>query len=372
MANNKIIYNGTTLIDLTQDTVTAADVRAGKIFHLPSGVPVYGSLSKPIITDARYLFYASSRNRLDQHIKIQSSSLDHMFYQNSFGTGGNDWIQSIFQNQDNQFNAAGSLESMFDGCADVTSFDLDYLNINSANGIILKNMFSQASSLASINIGSNNILTSDCSGMFVQSRLSSCDVSKLKAHAPSSWMTATAANLLRNNFYLTTVTFENLANSFNFNDISYLFYNCGRLTSLNNIDIALGGDITNAAYAFSGCTSLNTIKLSNFKLKDGGNQNSTSNMFRGCSNLTTIDLLWENGDDINTTANMFYGCTSLQNLIIRWTGGVAALTSPNSIATMKSDCNIYVPDDLVDSYKSATNWVTRAAYIRPLSEYVEE
>ena len=40
MANqykNKVIYGGQTLIDLTQDDVTAADVQSGKKFHLPSG-----------------------------------------------------------------------------------------------------------------------------------------------------------------------------------------------------------------------------------------------------------------------------------------------------------------------------------------------
>jgi len=40
MANqfkNKVIYGGDVLIDLTQDDVTAADVAAGKKFHLPSG-----------------------------------------------------------------------------------------------------------------------------------------------------------------------------------------------------------------------------------------------------------------------------------------------------------------------------------------------
>lgn len=35
---NKVIYGGRTLIDLTADTVTAADVQSGVTFHLPSGV----------------------------------------------------------------------------------------------------------------------------------------------------------------------------------------------------------------------------------------------------------------------------------------------------------------------------------------------
>lgn len=34
---NKVVYGGQTLIDLTQDDVTRADVAAGKQFHLPTG-----------------------------------------------------------------------------------------------------------------------------------------------------------------------------------------------------------------------------------------------------------------------------------------------------------------------------------------------
>lgn len=46
MANetiNKVIYGGRTLLDLTIDDVTAADVLTGKKFHLPSGVQGTGT-----------------------------------------------------------------------------------------------------------------------------------------------------------------------------------------------------------------------------------------------------------------------------------------------------------------------------------------
>ena len=46
MANtykNKVIYGGQTLIDLTGDDVTRADVAAGKQFHLPTGEVVTGT-----------------------------------------------------------------------------------------------------------------------------------------------------------------------------------------------------------------------------------------------------------------------------------------------------------------------------------------
>ena len=40
---NKVIYGGTTLIDLTADTVTAAQVLSGATFHLPSGATATGT-----------------------------------------------------------------------------------------------------------------------------------------------------------------------------------------------------------------------------------------------------------------------------------------------------------------------------------------
>lgn len=40
---NKIVYYGETLIDISVDTVAAADVQAGKYFHLPTGERVQGT-----------------------------------------------------------------------------------------------------------------------------------------------------------------------------------------------------------------------------------------------------------------------------------------------------------------------------------------
>lgn len=48
---NKVVYNGTTLIDLTTDTAVASDVAAGKYFHLASGERVAGTASGGIDGD---------------------------------------------------------------------------------------------------------------------------------------------------------------------------------------------------------------------------------------------------------------------------------------------------------------------------------
>lgn len=53
MANqykNKIIYNGDTLIDLTGDTITPADLAYGKTAHDKSGAPITGTSTKDATT----------------------------------------------------------------------------------------------------------------------------------------------------------------------------------------------------------------------------------------------------------------------------------------------------------------------------------
>ena len=45
MGVNKVIYNGTTLIDLTGDTVTASTLAQGKTAHDKSGNRIVGTMS---------------------------------------------------------------------------------------------------------------------------------------------------------------------------------------------------------------------------------------------------------------------------------------------------------------------------------------
>lgn len=45
MAINKVVYDGTTLLDLTADTVTVGDVVSGVTFHLRDGTLGTGTLA---------------------------------------------------------------------------------------------------------------------------------------------------------------------------------------------------------------------------------------------------------------------------------------------------------------------------------------
>ena len=134
------------------------------------------------------------------------------------------------------------------------------------------------------------------------------------------------------------------------------------------------------SYAFFNCKQLRKIDLPLL-------QNVADNCFRNTTNLesavlpsaTTIngDSFWASGlirIDLSavTVINVaFKSCSRLTTVIIRNTATVASLTSTNAFSGT-SKAYFYVPDNLVEEYKSATNWSTYADRIKPLSEVPEE
>lgn len=102
------------------------------------------------------------------------------------------------------------------------------------------------------------------------------------------------------------------------------------------------------------------------KIKLGGLTTLSGYAISSCSALHTIDfekLTKMNGVSLN-------GLTALHTFIIR-TPSVCSLANASSFARTKIEEGtgyIYVPDNLIDSYKSATNWSTYANQIKGLSE----
>jgi hypothetical protein len=67
----------------------------------------------------------------------------------------------------------------------------------------------------------------------------------------------------------------------------------------------------------------------------------------------------------------FYYCNNLATLILRKSDAICVLENTSAFTGTKiADGTglIYVPDALVDTYKSATNWSNYANQIKPLSE----
>lgn len=87
----------------------------------------------------------------------------------------------------------------------------------------------------------------------------------------------------------------------------------------------------------------------------------------GCTSLEKIEF----GNIMIINATAFQNCSSLKKVIIRTTSKVCELRNTNAFSgtgIANGTGYIYVRDNLLDQYKSATNWSTYASQIKPLSE----
>lgn len=132
---------------------------------------------------------------------------------------------------------------------------------------------------------------------------------------------------------------------------SSLFSGCTSLTDVNLPKVQHFGQS-----CFDGCSALEVIALPSLARL----QNYT---FRNCSRLKKADV----GKSDRTNSNTFNGCTVLTDLIIRRTSGVCALTNINAFtntpfASGGTGGTLYVPQSLISSYQSASNWSTILGY----------
>lgn len=154
------------------------------------------------------------------------------------------------------------------------------------------------------------------------------------------------------------------------------FANCTNLASidLRNVRTMLGN-------VFQNCTSLaidvampslqavtNNNQFSGSGIvgvSDLGQVSSLSNyMFSNCKSLKYADCP---ATITQISTNVFNGCSAMEYMIFR-SETIPTLFSQNALAN-SNNCPIYVPDQLIDTYKSTSPWSVHAARIRPLSEY---
>lgn len=94
----------------------------------------------------------------------------------------------------------------------------------------------------------------------------------------------------------------------------------------------------------------------------------SNSSFRMCVKLKKLEL-----DSPTTIASSaFQDASSLDTLIIRGTGSRCSLSAANAFAGTPIASGtgfIYVPDNLVEQYKSASNWSTYASQIRAIEDY---
>lgn len=154
-----------------------------------------------------------------------------------------------------------------------------------------------------------------------------------------------------------------------------LFLNC---TSLRYV--RLPSNLTSlSSQCFIGCTNLKSINLpeSLTQIAAGAFNNSgieklvipslvtSAGDFKDMPELVFVEL----GKSVSSfSINTFQGCNKLQTMIVR------AITPPAWGYKMLDGINpnIYVPDESVNAYKTASGWSSKASIIYPLSTYKEE
>ncbi len=128
------------------------------------------------------------------------------------------------------------------------------------------------------------------------------------------------------------------------------------------------GDASGITYigiqAFMACAALTSLKLPSVT-------SLGRSAFSGCTGLAKIDI----GEKFSTIdGGVFYGCSHLETLILRNPSVVVKLSyvaalNNSGIASKKG--YVYVPAALLESYKTATNWVSFASQLRSIEDYPE-
>lgn len=163
--------------------------------------------------------------------------------------------------------------------------------------------------------------------------------------------------------------------SVNGNMIYRMFYEC---ISLERVE--LGNTKNIGSEAFLGCSALKRIELpdglttidaSAFKgagLVSIDIPSSVSSIggdaFQGCP-LETVII---RGYIATVGIRIFYKCTALVSFIM-----LSSTPMTYSYNLLQgTTCDIYVPDDSVDAYKSTAGWVGMVSRIKPLSSYTKD
>ncbi len=109
---------------------------------------------------------------------------------------------------------------------------------------------------------------------------------------------------------LETISGLEYLNTANVKDMSGMFFDCKKLSSLD-LSKFNTEKVESMVEMFSNCSALSSLNLSNFKTKE---VKYMSNMFWGCSALTSLDLSKFNTEKVTDMSNMFYGCQKLSSL----------------------------------------------------------
>ena len=156
----------------------------------------------------------------------------------------------------------------------------------------------------------------------------------------------------------TNLTYVSLPNCTTFSGFRQ-FSGCSKITAINLPNLAT---ISDGNQSFSHMVGVGEISLPSLTKISGSNAT-----FTNCQNVKKIKLPLLSGSTIG--GSCFDNCYWLDTLVL---GGdtLNPLANTNAFRNAGIHGNglsVYVPDNLVDTYKTATNWTAYADKIKPMS-----
>lgn len=131
-------------------------------------------------------------------------------------------------------------------------------------------------------------------------------------------------------------------------------------TSLESVEIPSTVTYIGSS-AFQGCASLNSVKIPE------GVESIKNYTFYGCSNLKEVEIpstVWL------VDYQSFYGCTNLKAVTCKAVNPPYVMLSGIFSSESYANCQLFVPDESVDSYKSSLKEWYKFENINAISEYV--
>ena len=414
MAYSKIILNGTTLMDVTQDTVTAVNLLSGETAHGADGQAVTGAyVPSGGSTDGDVIFidYDGSivTAKTKAEINAMSSDSDLPAFPSHTGLIAQGWNWTVAQLKA-QLTAMPDQKvyvgQMYITESGKTEIDVEMqegrlspiltLAVNgtvtvdwgdnttpdTVTGTSLTSMVS-AGPHAYVSGGSYTIKIIVTNGDFtfyndsanlLLRKNTTRNENRVYANCVQSIRIGSGVTSISNNAFYYCTSLASITIPSGVTSISgSAFYSCN---SLANITIPSG--VTSiGSYAFYNCYSLASITIPSDVTSIG------NNAFYYCTSLASINI----PSDVTSIGSYAFqdcyslasitipsGVTSIGNNAFSYCYGVKeyrlkptvppTLVNTNAFKNIASDCIIYVPQGKLSAYQSATNWSTYASYMQ--------
>lgn len=218
-----------------------------------------------------------------------------------------------------------NMNSMFSNCSSLTTLNL--YSFNTENVFHMGSMFKKCSSLRSLNVSSFNTAKVEIMYALFQG------CSSLTSLNLSNFNTAKVTNMSEMFNLCTNLVSLNVSN-FNtakVTDMSYMFNGCSSLTSLDVSNFNTES-VTYMYIMFRNCSSLTSLDVSNFNTAEVTNMES---MFDNCYLLTSLDVSNFNTSKVTNMNYMFRDCRGLEKIycLSDWGSGIV-----NNSTDMFKDC----------------------------------